>query len=90
MISDTETEPTEPNWGTMNTYHWWDLILGQLRRRVADIHTEIILMHSDPEFLNPDTPDYKKLKENLAWAENYLFQAKEVRVYLQRLSQKEG
>lgn len=62
----------------------WDEILQKLQQRVADIQAEIMLMHSDPDFISSDSSEFLDLKKDLRWAENFLFQAKGVRAYLKR------
>lgn len=64
----------------------WDLALETLVQNISFVQDDILLMHSDQEFLNPDTRKFKALKVDLARAEEALFQAKEVRFYLERIT----
>jgi hypothetical protein len=64
----------------------WDLALEKLLDNISHVQDDIVLMHADHEFLNPDTRKFKALKDDLARAEEALFRAKEVRWYLARLT----
>ena len=64
----------------------FDAITIQLERRIAAIQRELMIVHADPDVIYADQMEFRDLKKKLGVAEEYLFRAKTVRLYLAEVS----
>ena len=60
----------------------FELITKELEQRIADIQHDLMLLHADPDVIYADQMPFRDLKKTLSVAEQYLFHAKMVRLYL--------